>query len=76
RDHAQTQSQGYLTQRDQARAQVQVITIERDREAAALRQAQADIGSLTGQRDVSLQVALTSGDADLIRDAMRSGGEA
>ncbi|KAH9311168.1 hypothetical protein KI387_026203, partial [Taxus chinensis] len=48
----------------------------RYREAASSRQAQVDIGRLIGERDVALQEALASGDADLIWDAMRSSGKA
>ncbi|KAH9300564.1 hypothetical protein KI387_012147, partial [Taxus chinensis] len=38
--------------------------------------AEADLGRVIGERDTALQVALTSRDADLIRDATRLGGEA
>ncbi|KAH9313133.1 hypothetical protein KI387_028168, partial [Taxus chinensis] len=59
-----------------ARAELHAMTIERYREAATSKQAKADLGQVTSERDTALQVALTSGDVDLIRDATRLGGEA
>ncbi|KAH9313443.1 hypothetical protein KI387_044077 [Taxus chinensis] len=61
-------------ERDQARVELQSVTLERDREATAARQADADRGRLIGECDATLQVALATGDDDLIHDTIRATG--